>query len=305
MSSVQKHTAESFSHQMQVLGFNCDYSLHSLLVEVDKILNSPDVSFSEKGTGGHQNLAGLEAYIGESLRSLYGGKWKGRFVLDTPASNYYTSYMRFGEFDLHLARFIAYRLSNGEAAEGTFADYLRRALPKITGNSSPPQKLLQAGSATKVTLYQWGLISICLLIVIVIAYSNERDTPPPDLKWQDANIMKAELTALSIHPDTEYVYQRFVEIARQVPEMITQTRQKRVYDPHLMGTLSVWKASLETLQALDTNIPRDCDTWDTALRFTWGEDETSWDQDTQNLWGLVTRFCEPVPDEHGEIINSQ
>lgn len=292
MSTVQQHTADSFSRQMQALGFNCDYSLHSLLVEVDQILNSSQVVFADQGTAGHPNLAGLEAYIGETLRSHYGGEWQGRFVLETPASNYYTSYMSFGGYNLHLARFISYRLTNGEAAEGTFAEYLRRALPKITGESTPAKRASPEGSASKVNRYKWAILAICLSLLIVIAVLSAREAETSRVKWQDASAMKAELTALRRHPDSEYVYQRFFAITRQLPELITQTRQNRIYDPDLMVTLSTWKASLETLQPLDTYFPRDCDSWDTALRFTWGEDETNWDQDTQDLWALISRFCD-------------
>ena len=130
-STLQEQTAESFACHMKNLGFDCDFSLQSLLNDIDLILNSSEVSFKGEGTAGLNNLAGIEAYIGETLKRLYHGEWHGKFVLHTPESNFYTSYLSFGEYKFYPARFLTYRLTHGEDVEGTFATYLQRTLPLI------------------------------------------------------------------------------------------------------------------------------------------------------------------------------
>ena len=123
--------ASVFAKNMKSLGFNCDFSLRSLLHDVDKILNSVERSPEVCEKSDIHYLAGIEAYIGETLRRLYNGTWQGKFIIDTPESNFYSSYLQFGDYKFYPARFLTYRLTHGAYQEGTYATYLQRILPKL------------------------------------------------------------------------------------------------------------------------------------------------------------------------------
>lgn len=290
-STLQEQTAESFACHMKKLGFDCDFSLQSLLNDIDLILNSPEVSFNDEGTAGLNNLAGIEAYIGETLKRLYHGEWCGKFILHTPESNFYTSYLSFGEYKFYPARFLTYRLTHGEDVQGTFATYLQRILPLIRGEK--PSRSPPPSSGSIIRKYASQLVAFfCFIFVVLIASLIYAARQPSIANWQDLDVIKAELSILFIHPDKEHVYNRFVQITEKIPVLIRQSRINNHYDPEFMATLSTWNASIETAKTLDNHIPRECETWQTSLELTWGEDDTLWDDDTNDLWMLITRFCE-------------
>lgn len=290
-STLQEKTAESFAFHMKKLGFNCDFSLHSLLNDIDLILNSSEVSFKNGCSAGLNNLAGIEAYIGETLKRLYHGEWHGSFVLHTPESNFYTSYLSFGEYKFYPARFLTYRLTHGENVEGTFATYLQRILPLIrrekTSRYSPPP----SGSIRRKRDALFMAV-FCVIFVVAIASLTYTARQQSTTNWQHIDGMKADLSILFMHSDKEHVYNRFVQISDKIPVFIRQSRKNSHYDPEFIATLSTWYASIETAKTFDNHIPRECTTWRTALELTWGEDDTLWDDDANDLWTLVTRFCE-------------
>ena len=121
--------AEHFAETMGKQGFELDFSLTSLLVEVDRLLEAPGV-VTRESVAGHKNEAALGAYVGETLARLFDGVWQGQFSADNTGINFYMSYVDFGEYRYHPSHFVSYRISNGPG-EGTFAEHLERTLPKV------------------------------------------------------------------------------------------------------------------------------------------------------------------------------
>ncbi|MFZ4929178.1 hypothetical protein [Chryseobacterium sp. Mn2064] len=118
-----KLCAEHFADVMKKKGYNLDFSLKSLEIEVDRILEN----FSKIED---QELNILEefltAYVGETLLRIFGGRWIGNFYgpLNRKGVNFYTSYMMINDFRCNPNHFIGYYLSNGKESEGTFYEYL-------------------------------------------------------------------------------------------------------------------------------------------------------------------------------------
>ena len=125
-----KAFAHSFAEEMSLEGFTLDFSYRSLEIEIDKILMSKNVTLGGDEKTDWKNEAGLEAYVGETLASLFRGVWKGEFDYENPAGNFYTSYVEFGEFRYYPSHFLSYRITNGPE-EGTFRQNLEKVMPKI------------------------------------------------------------------------------------------------------------------------------------------------------------------------------
>lgn len=132
-----KIVAEMFAREQSAQGFALDFSLRSLIVEVDKVLDSPEISGDEPANWKSQ--AGLEAYVGESLCRLFDGKWGGEFCYENPGPNFYLSYIEFGSYRFFPSYFLAYRISNGEKSTGTFKAYLEEVLPAIQARQATPK----------------------------------------------------------------------------------------------------------------------------------------------------------------------
>ena len=125
--------AESFAATCLAAGYSLDFSLASLEIEVDRLLELPIFRHGRKGLptdAEERNEAALAAYIGETLRRLFGGEWIGSFYPRSLARNYYESFVMFGEFRFEPHLFVGYRFTNGEG-EGSFRAYLRSVLPRI------------------------------------------------------------------------------------------------------------------------------------------------------------------------------
>ncbi len=115
--------AKHFAEIMNRKGFNLDFSLKSLEIEIDKVLEC----YSEIKVRDMEILeAWLTAYIGESLLICFGGRWIGNFYgpLCKTGVNFYTSYMIINDFRFNPNHFISYYQNNGKKSEGTFYDYL-------------------------------------------------------------------------------------------------------------------------------------------------------------------------------------
>lgn len=145
-NTIEKQAAEQFAENMKKYNVYCDFSLLSLLVDIDLILNNEAIFNKQSNLPdpikqqAYKNEAGLGAYIGESVCRLYQGTWKGVFNPNNAAFNYYTSAVIFGDYAFYPTHFISYHISNnkpGEQSEGTFADYLLRTLPFITQEQAP------------------------------------------------------------------------------------------------------------------------------------------------------------------------
>lgn len=125
--------AIEFSEQHTGPGCRLDFSLGSLQSEVDSVLELPIFFRGREGTSTdnqERSEAALCAYVGETLSRLFNGTWGGDFYPDCPASNFYTSFVDFGDYRYWPSHFIAYRLTNWPQ-EGTFAKHLERVLPSI------------------------------------------------------------------------------------------------------------------------------------------------------------------------------
>ncbi|GAA5082654.1 hypothetical protein GCM10023210_00240 [Chryseobacterium ginsengisoli] len=115
--------AEHFATIMNRKGFNLNFSLESLEIEIDQILEK----YSEQDLNDRSILeAFLTAYIGESVIRLFGGNWAGDFFapLNRSGINFYTSYIVINDFRFNPNHFIGYYLNNGKKSEGTFYNYL-------------------------------------------------------------------------------------------------------------------------------------------------------------------------------------
>ena len=121
--------AERFAALMRASGYEFDFSLRSLTESVDLWLdknqfhgNDPDVWCKE---------ARLEAYIGEATRRLFNGEWQGSFSEQEAGTNYYLSFVRFGDYLYRPSHYIGYRSANGRDSAGTFAAHFAGKLPLI------------------------------------------------------------------------------------------------------------------------------------------------------------------------------
>jgi len=125
--------AVEFSEQHTGTGCQLDFSIESLQTEVDRVLELPIFFRGREGTptdNQERREAALCAYVGETLSRLFDGTWGGDFRPDRSASNFYTSFVDFGDYRYWPSRFIGYRLTNWPQ-EGTFAQHLERVLPSI------------------------------------------------------------------------------------------------------------------------------------------------------------------------------
>lgn len=114
-------TAEAFSKRMKAEGFLFDYSLKSLETEIDRFLEK-QVTKSEEEK--EQIEIELTAYIGESIRRIYNGKWTGEFNAEAGGVNFYLCKVSIGKFEFYPSHFISYYLNNGKKSEGSFYEYL-------------------------------------------------------------------------------------------------------------------------------------------------------------------------------------
>jgi hypothetical protein len=124
------YSATLFADQMNARGYALDFSLKSLVEEIEKLFEST-LFLNHENPAQWIDEASLEAYIGETLCRLFDGKWQGEFRQDNPGPNFYASFVSFGEFQFYPSHFIAYRISNGKESIGTFTAYLERILPLI------------------------------------------------------------------------------------------------------------------------------------------------------------------------------
>ena len=115
--------AETYAKQF---GLRLDFSIDSLRTEIDCILEyaeSVRVRGQLPSSENEHMEAALGAYIGETLRRIYGGVWKGQYYADGNAINFYTSYVALPEYEYWPSRFISYRINNGPV-EGSFGEHL-------------------------------------------------------------------------------------------------------------------------------------------------------------------------------------
>jgi hypothetical protein len=126
--------AESFARDMKEAGVPLDFTMHSLEVEIDALLERYKDDLAREDSYGWRLTAGLEAYVGETLARLLNGAWKGTFNSVNPGSNMYTSYVEFGAYKYYPSHFLGYRITNG-LTQGTFKEHLDRARPRIKGRA--------------------------------------------------------------------------------------------------------------------------------------------------------------------------
>ncbi len=122
-----KLTAYLFSKEMQPLGYTLDFSLQSLEIEIDRILetsplNSQDAKYDLE--------AKLTAYIGETLYQNLNGFWSGAFYSHKSriGNNYYFCKITIDKHDFYPSHFIGYYLSNEKKDTGTFQNFFTKTL---------------------------------------------------------------------------------------------------------------------------------------------------------------------------------
>jgi HEAT repeat protein len=123
--------AEQFAFFSKLNGFHFDFSLQSLEKEVDryleKIIRENGTTRDAKGDAAEKLLAAeisLTAYIGETIKRLYGGRWAGPFDKSFSGGNFYTFSLMIGKYEFFPSHFVDYYLTNGKESEGMFYDYL-------------------------------------------------------------------------------------------------------------------------------------------------------------------------------------
>lgn len=122
-----KEVAEIVSEKYLDKGYKLDFSLRSLEVEIDKILENET---SKDVVDSWELESELTAYFGESLCRIFKTVWKGRYYLDNSGMNFYTCKIAKNGFEFGPSHFISYYLSNGKKNEGTFKDFLDSGLIK-------------------------------------------------------------------------------------------------------------------------------------------------------------------------------
>ncbi len=104
----------------------------SLETEIDRLLETPLFHRGREGVGTAErdcNLAGLVAYVGETLRRAFGGEWGEGF--SSRGDNFYAGFVQFGTYKYWPGHFLSYRLTNWPQ-EGSFAQHLERLLPRLS-----------------------------------------------------------------------------------------------------------------------------------------------------------------------------
>lgn len=130
--------ARLFATVMEKYGYRLDFSLHSLLNDVDSIFDDPRLTNIRNTLNSEPTTTGLTCdletalacYLGETLKIEYKGEWKGHCATQSGA-NYYTSYMMFGDYKFHPYTYIGYRFANGTRDTGTMAIYLNKLIPSL------------------------------------------------------------------------------------------------------------------------------------------------------------------------------
>lgn len=124
---VPASVASQFAGRMRTHGLSLDFSVKSLLSDVDEILLKRPLDDAELEMC-------LSAYVGEALVRLFHGKWEGFFSVEHPVTNFYTSWVKIGEQTFWPSHFPGYRLKNGPS-EGSFREYIEPKIAKWTSES--------------------------------------------------------------------------------------------------------------------------------------------------------------------------
>ncbi len=123
--------ANLFAAKYNNAGYQFDFSMKSLLVEMDKILEANSNHSLENR---EILVAELTAYFGETICQLHLGKWEGAFYgpLNPNGVNFYTCKIKVGDSEFGPSHFFEYYVSNGKKSEGTFKNYLQTS-EKLVG----------------------------------------------------------------------------------------------------------------------------------------------------------------------------
>lgn len=112
-------TAQEFAAEHSRSGYTLDFSLASFETEVDRLLETPLFLRGREGVETREqerNLAGLVAYVGETLRLAFDGELGDGF--ESRGDNWYTGLVQFGDHKYW-------------PGEGTFLRHLKGILPGI------------------------------------------------------------------------------------------------------------------------------------------------------------------------------
>ncbi len=133
-------SAEEFIETSAARRFRFDYSRESLATEMDRFL---EFFVTQHGSSRDKNAdrekiwrmaALLTAYIGETVRRLYAGKWVGSFSVR--GANFYTCSVMAGNCEFWPSHFIEYYIANGKKGTGSFRDHLLRWEEKLRGDAT-------------------------------------------------------------------------------------------------------------------------------------------------------------------------
>lgn len=132
-------SAEEFIRTSAAQGFRFDYSRESLATEMDRFLEffaaqqgSPRDKNADREKIRHMEAL-LTAYIGETVRRVYAGKWAGSFSVH--GANFYTCSVMAGNSEYWPSHFIEYYIANGKKDTGSFRDHLLRWEAKLRDNA--------------------------------------------------------------------------------------------------------------------------------------------------------------------------
>lgn len=121
-----KVVAEFFAKNYSEKGYNLDFSIESLKVEIDLILEK---EFPKNLNEREKLEAELTAYFGETLCRVFHAEWKGWYYgyKNPNGVNVYTCKIKKNEFEFGPSVFFEYYFSNGKDDMGSFNEYLNHS----------------------------------------------------------------------------------------------------------------------------------------------------------------------------------
>ena len=125
-------SAKALAKELTGKGYKLDFTMKSLEAEIDRLLEDRFLPLGTENVEDHVKVARLGAYIGETLRREFKGKWEGRFEESSWKVFYNESRVVFPNLKLNPYSYMWWRLSAGkERAGGNFSKRLKDDIRRI------------------------------------------------------------------------------------------------------------------------------------------------------------------------------
>ncbi|TCP25207.1 hypothetical protein EV195_104240 [Tenacibaculum skagerrakense] len=128
-TDIAKEVAKKYTAK----GYKLDFSLESLELEIDKIINNPITYKEEKDI--NLLIAELTVYVGETFRTLFNTDYPGQYFEggNGNAANFYTYYIEKNGERFHPSHFFEYKLPIQDFTKNQFKEYLYYSYATIDG----------------------------------------------------------------------------------------------------------------------------------------------------------------------------